>query len=80
VFFIFYSFSLFNSVLLSLVPLRWIASTVFQRVEQRVVAALHNSEAAGISPAALKLADITPEAPWTTLEIKGAEKFTELEK
>ncbi len=45
-----------------------------------VVAALHNSEAAGISPAALKLADITPEAPWTRLEIKGAEKFTELEK
>ena len=43
-----------------------------------VIAALHDPEADGISPAALKFADLAPEAPWTTLEIKGAEKFTEL--
>jgi murein DD-endopeptidase MepM/ murein hydrolase activator NlpD len=45
-----------------------------------VVAALHNAEADGISPAALKFADLAPDAPWTTLEIKGAEKFSELGK
>jgi hypothetical protein len=45
-----------------------------------VIAALHDADADGISPAALKYADLAPEAPWTTLEIKGAEKFTELEK
>jgi len=45
-----------------------------------VVAALHNAEAGGISPAALEFADLAPEQPWTTLEIKGAEKMSELKK
>jgi Peptidase family M23 len=45
-----------------------------------LVAALHNADADGISPAALKYAELAPEAPWTTLEMKGAEKFSELKK
>lgn len=45
-----------------------------------VVAALHNQGAEGISPAALKFADLAPALPWTGLEIKGAEKMSELEK
>lgn len=43
-----------------------------------VVAALHNAEAEGISPAPLEFADLAPEQPWTTLEIKGAEKMSGL--
>ncbi len=45
-----------------------------------VVAALHNAEADGISPAPLEFADLAPEQPWTTLEIKNAEKLSELKK
>ena len=45
-----------------------------------VIAALHDAGADGISPAALKFADLAPDAPWTTLKIKGAEKFTGLGK
>lgn len=45
-----------------------------------VIAALHNADADGISQAALKFADLAPEAPWTTLEIKGAEKLSELKE
>lgn len=45
-----------------------------------VISALHNAGPEGISPAALKFADLAPEQPWTSLKIKGAEKFSELEK
>lgn len=45
-----------------------------------VIAALHNPEAEGISPSVLKFAALAPDAPWTTLEIKGAEKFSALKK
>lgn len=45
-----------------------------------VIAALHDASEKGIYPAALKLAHQASEAPWTSLEIKGAEKFSELEK
>jgi hypothetical protein len=45
-----------------------------------VVAALHNAEPEGISPAALEFANLAPDPPWTTLEIKGAEKMSELKK
>ena len=45
-----------------------------------VVAALHNTEAEGISPALLTYATLAADEPWTTLEIKGAEKMSELKK
>jgi len=45
-----------------------------------VVAALHDKGAEGISPAALEFADLAPALPWTGLEIKNAEKMSELEK
>jgi murein DD-endopeptidase MepM/ murein hydrolase activator NlpD len=44
-----------------------------------VVAALHDASEKGIFPTALQLAHQAPEAPWTSLEIKGAEKFSELD-
>lgn len=43
-----------------------------------VVSALHDASEKGIFPTALQLAHQAPEAPWTSLEIKGAEKFSEL--
>jgi hypothetical protein len=58
------------------------AGYVFQPLNRldpaAVIAALHNADADGISPAALKFAGLAPEAPWTTIEIKGAEKFSGL--
>jgi hypothetical protein len=45
-----------------------------------LVAALHDPGPGGISPAALKFADLAPAAPWTTLEIQGADKMPGLEE
>ncbi|QTN32997.1 M23 family metallopeptidase [Akkermansiaceae bacterium] len=45
-----------------------------------VIAALHDAGPDGISPSALGYAGLAPAAPWTTLEIEGAEKFTGLEE
>lgn len=45
-----------------------------------VISALHNAEANGISPAALTYATLEADAPWTTLDIKNAEKMSELKK
>lgn len=45
-----------------------------------VVAALHDASDAGISPALLKIANQAPDQPWTGLEIKNAEKFSELKE
>ena len=44
-----------------------------------VVAALHDASEKGILPAPLKLAD-KDDAPWTKLEMKNAEKFSELKE
>ena len=46
----------------------------------QVVAALHDASADGISPAPLAFTSLVPDAPWTGLEIRNAEKFTELEE
>ncbi len=43
-----------------------------------VIAALHDAGPDGISPSPLTHATLAADQPWTTLEIKGAEKFTEL--
>ncbi len=45
---------------------------------QAVIASMNNSEAKGISPSFLKLANLSAPDPWTNLEIKGAERFMEL--
>ncbi len=45
-----------------------------------VVAALHDAGPEGIFLAALEFADLAPAQPWTTLEIRNAEKLSELEK
>jgi hypothetical protein len=45
-----------------------------------VIASMHDTEATGISPSLLKFADLSAPNPWTTLEIEGAEKFSELKK
>lgn len=45
-----------------------------------VIAALHDVKADGISPAPLAFATLEAEQPWTSLEIKNAEKLTELEE
>lgn len=47
---------------------------------QALIDSLHNPTAEGISPAPLRLANATPEQPWTTLEIENAGKMLELEK
>lgn len=44
------------------------------------VAAMHDSGPEGISPAPLKHVSLSEEEPWTSLEIIGAEKFSELKK
>ncbi|MES2981116.1 MAG: M23 family metallopeptidase [Verrucomicrobiota bacterium] len=43
-----------------------------------VIASMHDAEAKGISTSLLKLANLSAPNPWTTLEMKGAEKFMEL--
>lgn len=43
-----------------------------------VISTMHDTEATGISPSLLKFASLSEPNPWTTLEIQGAEKFTEL--
>jgi hypothetical protein len=42
------------------------------------VNALRNAEADDLTPSPLALALAGGDAPWTTLEIQGAEKFSEL--
>jgi hypothetical protein len=44
-----------------------------------VIASMHEAGPTGISPSILKLATLSSPNPWTSLEIQGAEKFTELE-
>lgn len=43
-----------------------------------VIASMHDAEAKGISPSLLKFANLSAPNPWTSLEMKGAEKFMEL--
>lgn len=45
-----------------------------------LIAASHSSDREGISPSFLKFANLTQAEPWTTLQIKGAEKMSELKK
>lgn len=45
-----------------------------------VVASMHDAEATGISPSFLRLANLSAPNPWTSLEIQGAEIFSELKK
>ena len=45
-----------------------------------VVAALHDAGPSGISAAPLTFASLAGDQPWTTLEIKNAEKISELKK
>ncbi|WP_411826500.1 murein hydrolase activator EnvC family protein [Luteolibacter sp. AS25] len=47
---------------------------------QQVIDALHDSGADGISPSYLKYASVEAELPWTTIEMKNAEKMPQLEK
>jgi murein DD-endopeptidase MepM/ murein hydrolase activator NlpD len=43
-----------------------------------VIASMHDSKPSGISPSFLKYANLSAPNPWTTLEMKNAEKFMEL--
>lgn len=43
-----------------------------------IISAMHNPEGKGISPSFLKLANLSAPNSWTTLEIRGAEKLSEL--
>lgn len=45
-----------------------------------VIASMHNPGPSGISPSPLKFSNISSSILWTTLEIEGAEKISELEK
>jgi|AntRauTorcE11897_2_1112592.scaffolds.fasta_scaffold23471_2 hypothetical protein len=45
-----------------------------------VIASFHDSSAEGILPAPLAFAELMQANPWTSVEIKGAEKFTELKE
>lgn len=44
------------------------------------IASMHNPGPDGISPAPLEFVDLAAPNPWTSLEIKGAEKLSELEE
>lgn len=43
------------------------------------VASMHDPSPKGISPAPLEFTTLSPPNPWTSLEIQGAEKLSELE-
>lgn len=43
-----------------------------------IIASMHDSAASGIAPSYLKFANFSGPNPWTSLEMKGAEKFLEL--
>ncbi|MFK7850466.1 MAG: M23 family metallopeptidase [Akkermansiaceae bacterium] len=56
----------------------YVREPLSRRNPAEFISALHDSGPDGISPAPLKWVELGPAQPWTNLEIKGAEKFSEL--